>query len=116
MFRRKLTGKSFLPLISAAFTATVSFRSGTDETDHVIGTEPMQVIWARGQEPGKYVHSPPSGLEKEAALITDFYRPDELKYHGKGDQRGVTVITFIGKFPSAILFFFFKLSETFVLI
>lgn len=69
----------------------------TDEADHVIGTEPMHVIWARGQEPGKYAHSPPSGLEKDAASIVDFYKPDELKYHGKnGDQRGVTVITFTG--------------------
>ena len=68
----------------------------TDEADHVIGTEPMQVIWARGQEPGRYVHSPPSALETEAVRIADFYRPDELKYHGKQGQRGVTVITFLG--------------------
>lgn len=68
----------------------------SDEADHVIGTEPMQVIWAKGQEHGKYVHSPPSGLEKESASVTDFYKADELKYHGKGDQRGVTVITFVG--------------------
>lgn len=70
--------------------------NSSDEADHTIGSDPMQVIWARGQEPGKYVHSPPSGLENETASIPDFYQPDELKYHGKGDQRGVTVITFIG--------------------
>lgn len=54
----------------------------------------MHVIWARGQEPGKYVHDPPSGLEKEAASVQDFYQPDELKYHGKKMQRGVTQINF----------------------
>ena len=70
----------------------------SDETDHIIGTEPMHVIWARGQEPGRYVHRPASGLEKDPVTISDFYRPDELKYHGKGsDQRGVAVITFVGK-------------------
>ena len=69
----------------------------SDEADHIIGTEPMQVIWARGQETGHYVHEPASGLEKENSSISDFYRPDELKYHGKGTQRGITQITFIGK-------------------
>ncbi len=73
--------------------------NSSDEADHIIGADPMQVIWARGQEHGKYVHSPPSGLEKESASIADFYKADELKYHGKGDQRGVTVITFIGRLP-----------------
>jgi len=68
----------------------------SDETDHIIGTEPMHVIWARGQEAGKYVHQPASGLEKDPVTISDFYRPDELKYHGRGDQRGVTLITFLG--------------------
>lgn len=67
----------------------------SDETDHIIGTEPMHVIWARGQEAGKYVHQPASGLEKDPVTISDFYRPDELKYHGRGDQRGVTLITFL---------------------
>lgn len=79
----------------------------SDEADHVIGTEPMQVIWAKGQEHGKYVHSPPSGLEKESASVTDFYKADELKYHGKGDQRGVTVITFVGTF----LFLIFTITS-----
>lgn len=71
--------------------------NSSDEADHIIGSAPMQIIWARGQEHGKYVHKPASGLEKESASIADFYKPDELKYHGQGDQRGVTVITFIGK-------------------
>jgi hypothetical protein len=32
--------------------------NSSDEVDHIIGSEPMQVIWARGQEHGKYVHRP----------------------------------------------------------
>jgi hypothetical protein len=42
--------------------------------DHTISGE-MQVIWAIGQD-------------------KNFYRPDQLKYHGPGNQRGVTVIDF----------------------
>lgn len=65
-----------------------------DVTDHSIVNDLMHVIWARGQEPGKYVHSPPSGLEKESASTRDFYQPDELKYHGHKSQRGVAQINF----------------------
>ena len=84
----------------------------TDEADHVIGSEPMHVIWARGQEQGKYAHSPPSGLEKESASIADFYKPDELKYHGKNEeQRGVTVITFTGNSNNRV---FSRLSHAFL--
>ena len=43
-----------------------------------------------------YHHSPPSGLESGKASIVDFYRPDEVKYHGKGN-RGVVSINFFGK-------------------
>lgn len=46
------------------------------------------------QEPEKYVHFPPSGLEKEHALNPEFYQPDELKYHGHKLQRGYTQINF----------------------
>lgn len=56
----------------------------------------MHVIWARGQETGSYVHNPPSGIEKEKANILDFYRQDELKYHGHGSQRGVVSMNFFG--------------------
>ena len=48
----------------------------------------MHVIWALGQEPGEYVHIPKSGLEKGTPSIPDFYRPDELKYHGKKNRDG----------------------------
>lgn len=46
------------------------------------------------QEPQKYVHFPPSGLEKEQASNPEFYQPDELKYHGHKLQRGYTQINF----------------------
>jgi len=58
----------------------------------------MHVIWSRGQETGHYVHSPKSGLERDAATVRDFYRADELKYHGHGSQRGVTSINFFGSY------------------
>ena len=53
----------------------------------------MHIIWAFGQEVDEYTHIPPSGLEAEDASIPDFYRPDELKYHGKRN-RGTTSINF----------------------
>jgi hypothetical protein len=46
---------------------------------------------------GMYHHSPPSGLESGQPSITDFYRPDEVKYHGKGN-RGVVTMNFFGKY------------------
>lgn len=55
----------------------------------------MQVIWARGQEPNKFVHFPASGLEKESSSVLDFYKPDEIKYHGHRSQRGFTQINFL---------------------
>jgi len=42
-----------------------------------------------------YDHRPPSGLESGLASIKDFYRPDEVKYHGKAN-RGVVSINFFG--------------------
>lgn len=61
----------------------------------------MHVIWARGQEPGNYVHAPPSGLEKESASVKEFYKPDELKYHGHKSQRGFTQINFFDEIKPA---------------
>lgn len=55
-----------------------------------------------GQEPGRYVHVPPSGLEKEKASIRDFYKPDELKYHGHRSQRGFTQLNFLEEPKPAI--------------
>lgn len=62
----------------------------------------MHVIWARGQETGKYVHQPASGLEKDHASVPDFYQPDELKYHGHKSQRGVTQINFLDEPKAAV--------------
>nr|CAD7442476.1 unnamed protein product [Timema bartmani] len=66
----------------------------TEPTDHSIERDLMHVIWAQGQEPNKYVHSPKSGLERDFASVKDFYRQDELKYHGHKDQRGKTTLNF----------------------
>jgi hypothetical protein len=77
---------------------TIIFRKkleANEPSDHSIEDDLMHVIWARGQEPGNYVHSPPSGLEKDAASVKDFYKADELKYHGHKMQRGFTQINFI---------------------
>lgn len=51
-----------------------------------------------GQEKGMYVHSPPSGIEAGTPKIVDFYKPDELKYHGRKDQRGTLSLDFYGKY------------------
>lgn len=56
----------------------------------------LQVIWAKGQEPNKYVHVPASGVEHGKVSVKDFYKPDELKYHGHKSQRGVASINFFG--------------------
>ncbi|XP_050076124.1 uncharacterized protein LOC126563522 [Anopheles maculipalpis] len=77
---------------------TIVFRrplAASEPTDHAFVDDLMHVIWARGQEPGAYVHSPPSGIEKEMASVREFYQPDELKYHGHRMQRGVTQINFL---------------------
>ncbi|GBP74468.1 DBH-like monooxygenase protein 2 homolog [Eumeta japonica] len=84
---------------------TLMFRKkiqAKEPTDHGIVDDIMHLIWARGQEPEKYVHRPPSGLEKEAAQVKDFYRQDEIKYHGHGDQRGVTSINFFEESSSQL--------------
>lgn len=57
----------------------------------------MHVIWARGQEVGHYNHAPKSGLERDQASVKEFYKPDELKYHGHGDQRGQLTLNFFGE-------------------
>lgn len=79
---------------------TIIFRKklvATEPTDHTLDDELTHVIWAKGQEPGNYVHIPASGIETEASSVKEFYQPDELKYHGHKMQRGVTQINFFGK-------------------
>lgn len=82
---------------------TILFRKrliAQEPTDHSIEKDLMHVIWARGQEIGHYNHFPKSGLEVDRASVKDFYKPDELKYHGHGDQRGFLALNFYGKTSS----------------
>ncbi|CAD6215602.1 GSCOCG00000414001-RA-CDS, partial [Cotesia congregata] len=86
---------------------TIMFRRKlvTNElTDHEIVDGDMQVIWARGQQPGNYIHQPPSGVEKSKVSVKDFYKTDELKYHGHKSQRGVTTFNFFGMYSSFLLY------------
>lgn len=68
----------------------------SEPTDHTIEEGLMNVIWARGQEPGMYIHNPKTGLDTGKASVPDFYRPDELKYHGHGNHRGKVTMNFYG--------------------
>ncbi|KAL4713660.1 hypothetical protein ACJJTC_004191 [Scirpophaga incertulas] len=73
---------------------TIMFRKkikAKEPTDHSIVDELMHVIWARGQEPAA-----------SALPLGGFYRPDELKYHGRGSQRGVTAINFFEESKSSM--------------
>jgi hypothetical protein len=70
--------------------------SGSEATDYSIVDAAMTLIWAVGQQVGKYVHKPKSGLEVGTAAVEDFYRPDEVKYHGR-QNRGFTMANFYGK-------------------
>jgi hypothetical protein len=83
---------------------TIVFRKkleATEPTDHSIEDDLMHVIWAKGQEPGKAVHFPPSEVENEG--LTTFYKADELKYHGHQTQRGVTQINFFDVQKQAVV-------------
>jgi hypothetical protein len=60
----------------------------------------MHVIWARGQDSGNYSHSPPTGIDRvpiSSLSIPNFYKQDELKYHGHNSHRGVSRINFLGE-------------------
>ncbi|KAH7971442.1 hypothetical protein HPB49_024151 [Dermacentor silvarum] len=92
--------------LSAAFayeedgTTVVFFRkplAANELSDQPLKNAPTLLIWAQGQEHGNYVHSPKTGLDEGHASVLDFYRPDELKYHGHKDQRGSAVINFHGE-------------------
>ncbi|XP_038068000.1 uncharacterized protein LOC119737611 [Patiria miniata] len=69
----------------------VKFRrklTSTERSDHSIMNGPMTVIFARGQDYGRYVHNPPSGVE-HCTTSQRFYKRFELKYHGTAQsQRG----------------------------
>lgn len=90
---------------------TILFRrklEAKEPSDHTIEDDLMHVIWAQGQEKGKYVHSPKSGVETDKASVKDFYKPDELKYHGHGAQRGATTINFFGMSFPRLQFYDYK--------
>ena len=72
--------------------------TASHQSDSPILNDNMHVPWARGQEPGNYVHRPRSGHEAGEIKNTAFYTEDELKYHGHGMQRGVAQINFFGKY------------------
>ncbi|KAK9497677.1 hypothetical protein O3M35_004361 [Rhynocoris fuscipes] len=72
---------------------TIAFRKklkSNEPTDHSIEKGVMHVIWAVGQETG----GSKSGSATETAAIKEFYKADELKYHGNGSQRGIINIDF----------------------
>ncbi|XP_060536686.1 uncharacterized protein LOC132708394 isoform X2 [Cylas formicarius] len=76
---------------------TILFRKKLESkemSDHSIEEDFMHVIFAQGQEPGNYVHVPKSGIESGQASTKDFYKADELKYHGHKNQRGVISLNF----------------------
>ena len=69
------------------------------------------MLWAIGQErnaQGRYNHNPntPSALETENVVITDFYRQDELKYHGHSGQRGAATLNFYRELSALISYVF----------
>lgn len=106
---------------------TILFRKKLDAShfsDHEIVNDNMHVIWAIGQEPQNYFHSPKSvsklskfcfrsrvmaffvfglrsGLEKGPAAVSDFYRADEIKYHGK-KNRGTLSLNFFDEVKQSI--------------
>lgn len=87
---------------------TILFRrklTANEPTDHEIIDGDMQVIWAKGQEPGNYIHHPPSGIEKAKVSVKEFYKTDELKYHGHGAQRGTVILNFFGRFKSSLILY-----------
>ncbi|XP_076440342.1 uncharacterized protein LOC143279906 [Babylonia areolata] len=68
-----------------------------DVTDHSLDNEVTHVLWAVGQQRdgrGLYNHSPNSALETPNVSLPDFYRQDELKYHGHNGQRGAAAFNF----------------------
>lgn len=70
--------------------------SPDDPGDHSIEEELLTVIWAMGQTPSQFSHSPGSSLEREEASNTEFYQEDEIKYHGSL-TRGSTQINFFSE-------------------
>ena len=59
------------------------------------------MLWAIGQKtnPLHYTHTPllTTALKAANVSFTNFYRQDELKYHGHMGQRGATAFNFYGE-------------------
>jgi hypothetical protein len=70
--------------------------TSSDPADHSIEDKVMTVIWAIGQTFEDYYHRPGSSLEAGEASNTNFYQPDEIKYHGSR-HRGQTSINFFSR-------------------
>ncbi|GAV04328.1 hypothetical protein RvY_14625 [Ramazzottius varieornatus] len=69
--------------------------AAVDPADHSFLNSPMHVIFARGQEKGSFHHYPPLSMEADNKSLTEFYKPDDLRYHGAGaNNRGVALINF----------------------
>ena len=56
----------------------------------------MFILWAKGQEQGNYKHFQSSSIEAGKG-DKNFYRMDEVKYHGSTGQRGTASLNFFGK-------------------
>ncbi|KAK3741777.1 hypothetical protein RRG08_000524, partial [Elysia crispata] len=75
---------------------TILFRrklQATESTDWSIENNLMHIAWARGQQTGDIKHVPQSALERLEA-DSNYYRPDELKYHGHDNHRGADSFNF----------------------
>jgi hypothetical protein len=58
----------------------------THPTDNSIEDGRMHIIWSHGQLKDSFSHAPLSGLENGSPGIPDFYKEDELKYHGRRNR------------------------------
>ncbi|VDN03274.1 unnamed protein product [Thelazia callipaeda] len=84
---------------------TIMFRRRIAEiepSDHPLGPGKIFVIYAKGQTSGNYSHSIKTALENGSVGDYEFYKDDQVKYHGS-QNRGVHPIEFVSnkeRFPS----------------
>lgn len=65
-----------------------------EPSDHPLGPGKIFVIYAKGQTSGDYSHAVKSALEEGQFMDHDFYKDDQVKYHGN-KNRGVHSIEFV---------------------
>uniref|UniRef100_A0A0R3RSH7 EGF-like domain-containing protein n=1 Tax=Elaeophora elaphi TaxID=1147741 RepID=A0A0R3RSH7_9BILA len=65
-----------------------------EPSDHPLGPGEIFVIYAKGQMMGSYSHAIKSALDQGSVKDHNFYRHDEVKYHGNRN-RGVHPIEFV---------------------